>query len=365
MPPEAVQNGAHPGPPSFKDLPRVTWPALPNFPRLTGPTIPPFGRRFFNNSQSTILKLNPGSMGNARSIAKAKADAEAEAIMTSFAHTVLGSCVPRLVSVVSITGPPTFTGTIYTRVPGIHLPFDVLDNLQPEQYEILLENLCATLVELRKRQFNYYGRPGERPYLTDTQLAKVPQAVCMTRGEWNSARIRALRNPPETSHFNPSQLPVLEHVQHTAGSALPTVEVPVLTHGDLSWRNILFDPVTLKVTGIIDWGMGNIAPAYMEYVHARLSGRHEPWWRPIILEVLRRVLLRECELEAAARGDAYWRPYLGTREQAAAYLFSTSLAAWKALVDVERPVQGFAEAHYWTYDPPRPYPEDVREVERS
>ncbi|KAI0768001.1 hypothetical protein BD413DRAFT_614685 [Trametes elegans] len=72
----------------------------------------------------------------------------------------------------------------------------------------------------------------------------------------------------------------------------------VLTHDDLSDRNILVDPGTLEVTGLVDWEMANIAPAYYEYAVARLSGGHD--WRRELLDVLRGVLRRECEAAVTA-----------------------------------------------------------------
>lgn len=59
----------------------------------------------------------------------------------------------------------------------------------------------------------------------------------------------------------------------------------VLTHGDLSPRNILYKDG--MVTGIVDWGMSGFYPEYAEYAFAMgLSQRYPDWW----VEVLKHVL---------------------------------------------------------------------------
>lgn len=96
-----------------------------------------------------------------------------------------------------------------------------------------------------------------------------------------------------------------------------------------------------RVTGFLDWEMANIMPAYFEYAAARLSGGHQPERRRELLDVLRSVLRRECDagpredLEAANVEEAQER-------------YRRTLAAWDAVVDVERIAQGYDDACYWT-----------------
>lgn len=59
----------------------------------------------------------------------------------------------------------------------------------------------------------------------------------------------------------------------------------VLTHGDLTPRNIMVEGST--VTGIIDWERGGFFPEYCEYAWAKkLCHSHEDWWFPILDELL-------------------------------------------------------------------------------
>lgn len=59
----------------------------------------------------------------------------------------------------------------------------------------------------------------------------------------------------------------------------------VLTHGDLSPRNIMAQDGV--ITGIIDWGRGGFFPEYAEYAFAMALGHCiEEWWLPVLREIL-------------------------------------------------------------------------------
>ena len=59
----------------------------------------------------------------------------------------------------------------------------------------------------------------------------------------------------------------------------------VLTHGDLTPRNILVQDGV--VTGIIDWERSGFFPRYAEYAFAMvLCHSHEDWWVPVLKEIL-------------------------------------------------------------------------------
>nr|RBQ97259.1 hypothetical protein FVER53263_06747 [Fusarium verticillioides] len=59
----------------------------------------------------------------------------------------------------------------------------------------------------------------------------------------------------------------------------------VLTHGDLSPRNIMVDGST--ITGIVNWELSGFYPEYVEYAFALGIGPGiEEWWKPVLKEVL-------------------------------------------------------------------------------
>ncbi|AEO71913.1 a1b06420-3d77-47e5-895c-ec42ad4299af [Thermothielavioides terrestris] len=59
----------------------------------------------------------------------------------------------------------------------------------------------------------------------------------------------------------------------------------VLTHGDLTPRNILVQDGV--ITGIVDWEYSGFYPEYAEFAFAMvLCHSHEKWWLPVLKEVL-------------------------------------------------------------------------------
>lgn len=75
-------------------------------------------------------------------------------------------------------------------------------------------------------------------------------------------------------------------------------DVGVLWHDDLSQHNMLVDPVTYKLAGIVDWEAVSILPAYESYdaLPAFLSDRD---WRPIPLTLIERGVKPNDEVVAA------------------------------------------------------------------
>ncbi|OJD10882.1 hypothetical protein AJ78_08224 [Emergomyces pasteurianus Ep9510] len=212
-----------------------SWPTLPSLPPLLGPTVPTIGHRFFIHSPSTILKLGTD---------------DGEGIMTALAHSILGPCVPRVVSVVTISSiasnalTPTRAqqGLVLTQQPGMPL-VELWPSLTTSQRQTVKAKLCHLLMHMRARHFAYS----------------------------DDSRVRALHaSAPDTE-----RAVALERVQRGT-TGVGGWNRPVLAHGDLSDRNILVDRHTLAVTGFLDWEMANIMPAYFEYIEARLSEGHQP-----------------------------------------------------------------------------------------
>lgn len=84
-------------------------------------------------------------------------------------------------------------------------------------------------------------------------------------------------------HWSPHELAGLVEVAHEAQALLDTVDRCCLVHSDLNPKNLLVDPATLAVTGVLDWefahaghpftDLGNLlrfdrAPAYADAVVA-------------------------------------------------------------------------------------------------
>lgn len=58
-------------------------------------------------------------------------------------------------------------------------------------------------------------------------------------------------------------------------------------HADLSWENIMLDPATGGVYGILDWEMAGFWPAWWEYRKALFGARSQPWWVEILRQVMK------------------------------------------------------------------------------
>ncbi|KAI1798366.1 hypothetical protein LXA43DRAFT_1070347 [Ganoderma leucocontextum] len=303
--------------PRPEELPPETWSTLPNLSPLSGSTIPTVqcARRFFIHSPSTILKWGTDHR---------------EGIMTALARSILGSCVPRVVSVVTIPRGAT----------------DLWPSLRPSQRETIKSNLCHLLVPMRAQRFTYYGRPARQPYLLFSEISAEEHAWSASRAAWDDSRVRALHASPTSSALGAKRVLALERVQRETAGAQGW-DRPVLTHGDLSDRNILVDPATLTITGLLDWETANVMPAYFEYVAARLCGGHTPEWRKELLDVLRSVLRCECGIER--RNDLKAEAPEAADVDGGEESYRRTLAAWDAIVDVERFAQEYGDDCYWTF----------------
>ncbi|CAD0115412.1 unnamed protein product [Aureobasidium uvarum] len=310
----------------------ITWPTLPELPRLTGTTIPCFGRRFYIYGPSTILKLGTD---------------DGEAVMTALANKILAKVVPNVSGLVRIANPPHEQGVLLKRQPGTPL-VELWSTLDLTDQAKVMKSLVDLLVRMResREELNYYGRPTGQLYVTPSEFGPHnAHSFCYTYQEWNASRAHALRNFAGESGIDEGRIQELEQVQQeTSAGKTSLSELPVLTHGDLSDRNILIDPSTLQVTGLLDWELANVAPAYFEYALARLSGGHDPPWRKVLLEVLRQVSRIECD-RALSETDPKRDFTAGEKED----VFNDAMAAWNSLVNVERSAQGYSDACYWTF----------------
>ncbi|KAJ6779591.1 hypothetical protein PWT90_08507 [Aphanocladium album] len=227
-----------------------------------------------------------------------------------------GPTVPTTTSGVSADNR-TKHGLVLTHKPGTPLA-QLWPSLTPPQREAVKAELCRVLVHMRSRRFSYYGRPTQQPYVLFSELGT------------------------EKFKYAPDAERAVSLAQRGITGA-GDWDRPVLTHVDLSDRNILVEPDTLAVTGFLDWEMTNIMPAYFEYFGARLSGGHQPAWRKELLDVLRSVL--RCECDNGGREDL---PVVNFDEGNDQY--RRTLAAWDAIVDVERIAQGYDDDCKWTFD---------------
>ncbi|KAL6310212.1 hypothetical protein BKA93DRAFT_924484 [Sparassis latifolia] len=274
--------------------------------RLEGPTIPIIGRHFYRVPDARLLKVG-GSEGEAR--------------MTVLARRVLEGTLTISTVHAFIQIPDSGSAILSDRVQGVPLS-TLWNDISASQRTTIKNQLCDVLLAMRKPSFEYAGRPGRRPYVLPTVLASSAYDFCSDLEAWNESRARAIVGNVADARRAES----LCEQQYK----LVVTDRFVLTHGDLSDRNIIVEPDTLNIVGLLDWEDANVVPSYFEYVAARLSSGHLPYWRVELLEVLEKVLERGCAETTNVEEE---------------------FARWKALVDVERYALGLDDDCAWTFEP--------------
>ncbi|OBS20060.1 hypothetical protein FPOA_11781 [Fusarium poae] len=68
---------------------------------------------------------------------------------------------------------------------------------------------------------------------------------------------------------------------------LPDDYCITFVHADVSWENILLDPATGSVTGIVDWEMAGFWPEWWEYRKALFGSRPRQWWIDIVKQIMK------------------------------------------------------------------------------
>ena len=58
-------------------------------------------------------------------------------------------------------------------------------------------------------------------------------------------------------------------------------------HADISWENILVDPATGAVTGVVEWDMAGFWPEWWEFRKALYASRSQTWWIDVVKQILR------------------------------------------------------------------------------
>ncbi|KAH6620891.1 kinase-like domain-containing protein [Chaetomium sp. MPI-SDFR-AT-0129] len=67
---------------------------------------------------------------------------------------------------------------------------------------------------------------------------------------------------------------------------LPDTHEIRFAHADFSWENVLVDPETGHVNGILDWEMAGVWPEWWEYRKALFGARSQLWWMDVLKEIM-------------------------------------------------------------------------------
>lgn len=211
-------------------------------------------------------------------------------------HGVLAPKVRAVYDIHTVSSTrPSASAMVSDRVPGDRLS-EVWGDLSDEGRSSIVAQLRQQISNMRsctqsyigrinnRSTYNFYERvPGKAcgPFIDEEHfdewcLSRVPEGLFgLTRQKWTKWLEKERQRP---------------------------VRRFVLTHGNLSPRNIIVDDGS--ITGIVDWEMSGFWPEYAEYAFAMelfpvYQRRQEEWWGPVLQEILPRCSKQRLEFTRA------------------------------------------------------------------
>ncbi|CAH0045045.1 unnamed protein product [Clonostachys solani] len=245
------------------------------------------GKLIYHRGPRTVVE-HTRSDGQTVVVKFAKRDPRAaiqrsEATMQQFAatHGILTPKVLRVYEIMGETGP-IGRAIVMEKVPGVPL-VQVWRKLPSELQESIKDQLREHLALMRALAMPYIGRVGYKPtwnlFNVRRTYALGPFPDRQSFDEWCLRRIR--QKPARSYTFDKWRF--RRHVEKDR--ARSTEGQFVLTHGDLSPRNIMVDDG--KITGIIDWQFSGFFPEWVEHANATVvAAGMETWWIPVLREVV-------------------------------------------------------------------------------
>jgi aminoglycoside phosphotransferase len=188
-----------------------------------------------------------------------------EAAITKFVHDTTGCPTPDIFDV-ALYGDQV--GIIMTRVQGVSLS-SLWKDMDPTDKCNIINQLKEIIREFRTHESTFIGRPGRQPGILPMGFSNIAFGPFEREQDFNQFRLSQMLDVKLMA-----RAAALQNSGHKF----------VLTHGDLSDRNIMVH--NGKITGIIDWEYGGFYPEYWEYVAAQLNGGHDDVWRRVLNEVL-------------------------------------------------------------------------------
>lgn len=254
--------------------PTLNWPPNDDGPYLNAV----LGKEIYNFFGNRVIEHTTSS-GEVRAIkVRSRKDiyrTEADLMHYAATHGILA---PRVFGLYRITTTYSVASALISeRVPGIALD-EVWSDLSDADKSSIKQQLKQQLTLMRECTQPFIGRLKRKP----AQNVYSPIIISRRFGpfdneeafdEWCLDRLKCL---PYSRWMWKKWL---KRMRQKSPSKF------VLTHGDLTPRNIMVDGS--KVTGIIDWERGGFFPEYCEYAWAmKLCPEMEDWWIPVLKEIL-------------------------------------------------------------------------------
>lgn len=172
--------------------------------------------------------------------------------------------------VLEVRRPDEAAGTpallVTSRLPGERLDL-VLPTLDELGARRVAENLAVILARLSQMPFLQTG------LFVDGGLTVDPMSTPGDLADWVSTYTR----DGVLAMWSPEDLAGLGAVAETAQDLLDTVGRYSLVHSDFNTKNLLVDPGTGEVTGLLDWEFAHAGSPYADLGNLLRFERHEPF----------------------------------------------------------------------------------------
>jgi hypothetical protein len=199
--------------------------------------MPVVGCSIIDHGADSILKLG----GRARVY---------EACLTQFVHETTTCPCPRVLDVSLYDPERLFVGFTMDRIPGVPLS-TIWHGLSTTQKSNFIGQLKSIIKDIRRHRASFIGCAGRYPVCLSTDYFKFAGPFD-SEAAFNAYRLEDVLQNSLLSETTKSKIiedsSVLQKTSHAF----------VLTHGDISDRNIMVDNGI--ITGIIDWEFGWFFP---------------------------------------------------------------------------------------------------------
>lgn len=210
---------------------------------------------------------------------------EADMMHYAATHGVLAPKVRAVYDIYRVSPTkPVASAMVSDRLPGDRLS-EVWADMSGEERKSIISQLREQISNMRSCTQSYIGRPSNRSTCNVYEPVPVVGEVCGPFTDEEHFDNWCLERVPE-GIFGLTRRKWARWLEKERQRPFRKF---VLTHGDLSPRNIIVDGGV--VTGIVDWERSGFWPEYAEYAFAmelfpKVHRKQEEWWVPVLQEIL-------------------------------------------------------------------------------
>ena len=201
-----------------------------------------------------------------------------------FVHRFTTIPVPRIIDLQLDEQSSEFTWILMERIPGVQLgeAWPHLDQVGRARVAAELKGYLEELHSLRPPTAGWIGSCTGGPAYDHRIDNLAPCGPFKSVADFHDYLVAPIKKCPRPEW-------VTKYRQR-----LSDEHDTIFIHADLSRENILVDPSTGAITGIIDWEMAGFWPDWWEYRKA-MQGARERWWAELVFQIMSQY---EAETEA-------------------------------------------------------------------